>query len=73
MPAGVTTAGRMDRIRGGAQNGINRFEPHSALQRAVDELTDRDRAALGEEGPHAQIGIHALDFRLLDIAARERQ
>src|SRR4029453_9811472 len=43
------------------QIGIRYLKPHFGVQRTDDKLTYRDRFAVSEEGPDAQIWIHAFN------------
>ena len=60
MPAGVTTRPPRWRPR---QVRVDRLQAHLVVERADDELADRDRAAVREERPHAQVGVDALRRR----------
>ena len=53
-----------------AEVGVIRLDPHLGVERADQELADRDRAALREERTHAQIGVHADDARRHERAVR---
>ena len=58
--------GRGDRMsprRSLRQIRIRRIQSDLPVERPDDEFADRYRLAVREEGPHAQIGIHALDER----------
>ena len=67
MPDGVTTRSP---ALARAVSGSTACSPISALKRADDELADRDRAALREERPHAQVGIDAAHAGRVDRARR---
>ena len=51
------------------QIDVGRLHPHLGLELADDHLADRDRAALRQERPHAQIGGDPLEARIVDVAA----
>ena len=42
---------------------VDRLQSHLVLQRADDEFADRELAAMGEEGTHAEVAVDAFDAR----------
>ena len=57
---------------GGGEFRVDRLQSHLVVQRADDELADRDLAAVREERPHAQVRIDADDARRVDRAVGTR-